>query len=449
MTNRQQPPDSTSTAGRHRQIWRLAGPIILANLSVPLLGAVDTAVMGHLPDAKFLGGVAVGAIIFNFIYWGFGFLRMGTTGLTAQAFGAKDGNELRAVFSRALMLAGAIGLLLWIIQFPLIWAGMTLFDASAEVEELARAYFQIRIWSAPAVLANYCLIGWFIGVQNTRAALILQVVLNGTNMILDLVFVLGLGMTVAGVAAATVFAEYATIAVGFILMRRTYRTIGGTGLGTNLFDPSKLKRLVALNFDIMIRTLCLIAAFAIFTRQGARYGDATLAANAVLLQFQQFLSFGLDGFAHAAEALVGGAIGAKDQQGFREAVKLTGIWAVLVAVLYTVVYAAAGGPIIGMLTDIEEVRRIADQFIIWLVISPILSVWSFMLDGIFIGATRTAEMRNAMIASLLIFLASVWLLTPSLGNHGIWLSLLLFMIVRALALAVYYPRIERSMVQGK
>ncbi|MDA0240163.1 MAG: MATE family efflux transporter [Proteobacteria bacterium] len=448
MTSEERTPLSASTVGRHRQIWRLAGPIIVANLSVPLLGAVDTAVMGHLPDAKFLGGVAVGAIIFNFIYWGFGFLRMGTTGLTAQAYGANDGNELRAVFSRALMLAGAIGLLLWIIQVPLIWAGMTLFDASAEVEELARTYFQVRIWSAPAVLANYCLIGWFIGVQNTRAALILQIVLNGTNIILDLIFVLGLGMTVAGVAAATVLAEYATIAVGFFLMRRAYRKIGGTGLGTNLFDPGKLKRLVALNFDIMIRTLCLIGAFAFFTRQGARYGDATLAANAVLLQFQQFLSFGLDGFAHAAEALVGGAIGARDRQGFRETVKLTGIWAVIVAMLYTVVYAAAGGPIIGILTDIEEVRRIADQFKFWLVISPILSVWSFMLDGIFIGATRTAEMRNAMIASLAVFLASVWLLTPSLGNDGLWLSLMLFMIVRALALIAYYPQIERSMTQG-
>lgn len=445
MSSSPRPTDTPSMVPRHRQIWRLAGPIIVANLSVPLLGAVDTAVMGHLPDAKFLGGVAVGAVIFNFIYWGFGFLRMGTTGLTAQAFGAQDGNELRAIFSRALMIAGAIGLLLWILQFPLMWGALTLFDASADVEALAKTYFQVRIWSAPAVLANYCLIGWFIGIQNTRAALILQIVLNGINIILDLVFVLGLGMTVTGVAAATVFAEYATVGVGFILIRRAYGKLGGRGIGTDLFNRTKLKRLIALNFDIMIRTLCLITAFAFFTRQGARYGDETLAANAVLLQFQQFLSFGLDGFAHAAEALVGGAIGARDHRAFRETVKLTGMWAIIVALLYTVVYAAAGGPIIALLTDIEQVRRIAEQFQFWLILSPFLSVWSFMLDGIFIGATRTAEMRNAMIASLGVFLASAWLLTPSLGNHGLWLALMIFMTVRALALAIYYPRIESSL----
>ena len=429
---------------RHRQIWRLAGPMIIANVSIPLLGAVDTAVMGHLPDAKFLGAVAVGAVLFNFIYWGFGFLRMGTTGLVAQAFGANDAGEVRAIFSRALMLAAVIGAGLWIIQVPLLWAALKIIDASPEVEGLAAIYFQVRIWSAPAVLANYCLIGWFVGVQNTRFALVLQVLLNTINIILDLVFVIGLGMTVAGVAAATVGAEYVTVIFGFWLVRREFCKIGGSGFGANLFDRAKIRRLLAINRDIMIRTFCLIAAFAVFTAQGARAGDTTLAANAVLMQFQQFLSYGLDGFAHAAEALIGGAIGARDRAGLRDTVKTTSQWAVLVALVYTLVFAVAGGPIIDLLTGIDEIRQLAREFQVWLILSPIVSVWSFMLDGIFIGATHTREMRNAMIASLAVFMASVWLLQPALGNHGLWLALIIFMVARAIFLGLYYPRIERA-----
>ena len=418
--------------------------MIIANVSIPLLGAVDTAVMGHLPDAKFLGAVAVGAVLFNFIYWGFGFLRMGTTGLVAQAFGASDASEVRAIFRRALMLAAVIGAGLWIVQVPLLWAALNIIDASPEVEGLAAIYFQVRIWSAPAVLANYCLIGWFVGVQNTRFALVLQVLLNTINIVLDLVFVIGLGMTVAGVAAATVGAEYVTVIFGFWLVRREWRKIGGSGFGANLFDRAKIRRLLAINRDIMIRTFCLIAAFAVFTAQGARAGDTTLAANAVLMQFQQFLSYGLDGFAHAAEALIGGAIGARDRASLRDTVKTTSLWAVLVALVYTLVFAVAGGLIIDLLTGIDEIRQLAREFQVWLILSPIVSVWSFMLDGIFIGATHTREMRNAMIASLAVFMASVWLLQPALGNHGLWLALMIFMVARAIFLGLYYPRIERA-----
>ena len=428
----------------HRRVLGLAGPIIIANLSVPLLGAVDTAVMGHLPDARFLGGVAVGAVIFNFIYWGFGFLRMGTTGLTAQAYGADDGGELRAILTRALLLAGLLGAVLWVLQWPLAWAALQLFEASDNVETLAADYFNIRIWSAPAVLANYCIIGWFVGQQNTRAALVLQLWLNGFNIIFDLIFVLGLGMTVEGVAAATVIAEYATIGLGFLMVRRQLRRTGGTGWGTDILDRGKLRRLIALNVDIMIRTFCLIAAFAYFTSQGARYGDATLAANAILMQFQQFLSFGLDGFAHAAEALIGGAMGARNRAAFRATVRITTIWAAGVAIVYGLVYLLAGVLIINLLTSIEEIRTLAREFHWWLVLSPILSVWSFQLDGIFIGATHTREMRNAMIASLAVFLGSAWVFQPVLGNHGLWLSMMIFMVARAIALMLYYPRIERA-----
>ncbi|MDE0540003.1 MAG: MATE family efflux transporter [Rhodospirillales bacterium] len=428
----------------NRRVWQLTVPIMFANLSVPLLGAVDTAVMGHLPDAFYLGAVAVGATIVHFIFWGFGFLRMGTAGLAAQAFGARNGLEIRAVLARAGLLGVGLGAALLLLQWPIAQIGLTLFEASDQVEGLAETYFFIRIWSAPAVLVNYVIVGWFIGVQNTRAVMILQVFMNGLNIILDLWFVLGLGWDVAGVAAATVIAEFTALAVGVLMVRRELRRIPGSWQGMNLRDADKIRQLVAVNRDIFIRTACLMFAFAFFTARGAKLGDNTLAANAVLIQFQQFLSFGLDGFAHAAEALVGGAVGARDRRTLRLAVKICGLWAAVIAAAYTLVYAAVGPVIIGWLTDLEAVRTLSGEFLIWVIISPIISVWSFTLDGVFIGATRTAEMRNGMIISLAIYLAAVFALQPVLGNHGLWLAFTIFMAARAVTLAVVYPNVERA-----
>jgi len=428
----------------NRRVWQLTVPIMFANLSVPLLGAVDTAVMGHLPDAFYLGAVAVGATIVHFIFWGFGFLRMGTAGLAAQAYGARNGLEIRVVLARAGLLGVGLAVALLLLQWPIAQIGLTLFEASDQVEDLAETYFFIRIWSAPAVLVNYAIVGWFIGVQNTRAVMILQVFMNGLNIILDLWFVLGLGWDVAGVAAATVIAEFTALALGVLMVRRELRRIPGSWQGMNLRDADKIRQLVAVNRDIFIRTACLMFAFAFFTARGAKLGDNTLAANAVLIQFQQFLSFGLDGFAHAAEALVGGAVGARDRRTLRLAVKICGLWAAVIAAAYTLVYAAGGPVIIGWLTDLEAVRALAGEFLIWVIISPIISVWSFTLDGVFIGATRTAEMRNGMIISLAIYLAAVFALQPVLGNHGLWLAFTIFMAARAVTLAVVYPNVERA-----
>ena len=431
------------TKSDHKQVWHLAAPSIIANLSVPLLGAVDTAVIGHLDQSYYLGAVAIGAVIFHFIYWGFGFLRMGTTGLTAQALGAREFGEVRAIFYRALALGTAIALVIWLVQTPVLWLATTLFEASAQIETLAGTYFHVRIWSAPAVLANYCLIGWFIGIGNTRAALLLQVWMNGLNIALDLLFVMGFGWDVAGVAAATVISEYAAVGAGLLLFRRAARSMDAGGERPTIFDAGKIKRMMFINLDIFIRTFCLIFAFSFFTAQAAKMDDDILAANAVLIQFQHFLSFGLDGFAHAAEALVGAAIGAGSRARFRAAVVTAGIWALAVAALYTIIYAGLGSFIIGALTGIEIVRAGANEYLVWLMISPIVSVWSFLLDGIFIGATRTAEMRNAMLISLAVFLAAVFVLQPIYGNHGLWLSLMLFMVARAITLGAYYPRLER------
>ena len=428
----------------NRRVWQLTGPIMFANLSVPLLGAVDTAVMGHLPEAFYLGAVAVGATIVHFIFWGFGFLRMGTAGLAAQAYGARNGLEIRVVLARAGLLGVGLGALLLLLQWPIARIGLALFEASDQVEDLAETYFFIRIWSAPAVFVNYAIVGWFIGVQNTRAVMILQVFMNGLNIILDLWFVLGLEWDVAGVAAATVIAEFTALALGVLMVRRELRRIPGSWQGMNLRDADKIRQLVAVNRDIFIRTACLMFAFAFFTARGAKLGDNTLAANAVLLQFQQFLSFGLDGFAHAAEALVGGAVGARDRRTLRLAVKICGLWAAIIAAAYTLVYAIGGPVIIGWLTDLEAVRALSGEFLIWVIISPIISVWSFTLDGVFIGATRTAEMRNGMIISLAIYLAAVFALQPVLGNHGLWLAFTIFMAARAVTLAVVYPNVERA-----
>lgn len=432
------------TRNDHKQVWHLAAPSIIANLSVPLLGAVDTAVIGHLDQSFYLGAVAIGAVIFHFIYWGFGFLRMGTTGLTAQALGAREFGEVRAIFYRALSLGTAIALVIWLAQIPLLWLATTLFEASVQIETLASTYFHVRIWSAPAVLANYCLIGWFIGISNTRAALLLQVWMNGLNILLDLLFVMGFGWDVAGVAAATVISEYAAVGAGLLLFRRTARSMDAGEARPSIFVAEKIKRMMFINLDIFIRTFCLIFAFSVFTAQAAKMDDDILAANAVLIQFQHFLSFGLDGFAHAAEALVGAAIGAGSRAKLRAAVVTAGIWALAVAALYTLIYAGVGAIIIQALTGIDSVRVGASEYLVWLMISPIISVWSFLLDGIFIGATRTAEMRNGMLISLAIFLAAVFVLQPIYGNHGLWLSLMLFMVARAITLGAYYPRLERG-----
>ncbi len=446
MTDPQSSAIPPNAAALNRRVWRLAGPIILANLSVPLLGAVDTAVMGHLPDPMFLGAVAVGGTIIHFIFWGLGFLRMGTAGLTAQAYGATDGAEMRAVLARAGGLGLALGIALWLVQWPALQIGLYLFEASADVEALAGTYFLVRIWSAPAVLINYAIVGWFVGVQNTRAVLLLQVVMNGLNIALDLLFVIGFGWDVAGVAAATVLAEVAALGLGAVLVRRELKRMSGRWADIDFWDRDKIKRLIAINRDIFIRTFCLMFAFAFFTARAAKLGDDTLAANAVLIQFQHFLSFGLDGFAHAAEALVGGALGARDQRTLRLAVKICGAWAALIATFYTVVYAAAGPLIIDLLTNIDNVRELAREYRWWLVISPVISVWSFTLDGIFIGATRTGAMRNGMVISLAAFLVAAVTLQPLWGNHGLWLSLMIFMVARALTLGAAYPKIEKAAV---
>ena len=438
------PTDDRDAPPGYRRVWALAWPIMLSNLSIPLVGAVDTAVMGRMPDPAYIGAVAVGASLFSLLFWTFGFLRMGTTGFVAQGFGARDGTAIRIAVARALLLALVLAVLMLLLQWPVAVIAFTVIEASATVEALARTYFDIRIWSAPATFANYALLGALIGLQRTRAVLLHQLVLNGTNVGLDLLFVPGLGMGVDGVAWASVIAEFTAVGLGLWLIVRALRPLPGRNTRRALLAPEGLRALLAVNGNILIRTLCLVGSFFWFTASGGRIGEIELAANAVLLQFFFFLAYGLDGFAHAAEGLAGAAWGRRSRRHFTAAVRTTTVSACAVALLFTATYAALGPLFITWLTDLETVRTTAADYLPWMIVAPLIAVWSFQLDGIFIGTTRTVEMRNAMLASTALFLAATALLIPALSNHGLWLALMLFLAVRALSLLYYMPRLHRG-----
>jgi MATE family multidrug resistance protein len=442
-----EPRDGTTSASAgavsHRAILAIAVPIVASNLSTPLLGVVDTAVVGRIPDPAYIGAVAVGSLVFSFVFWGFGFLRMGTTGLTAQALGARDDDELRASLGRAVLLALAAGVGLVVLQWPIREVAFALLDATAQVEGLARGYFDLRIWAAPATLTNYALLGWFIGLGRARVALLLQLVLNVTNMALDATFVLALGWDVEGVALGTLLAELTAAAVGLVIARGVLRGVGGRWDRAALLDAARLKRTVAVNRDIMIRSLALVFVFVWFVARGASQGDVILAANAVLMQLVTVSAHFLDGIAFSAEALVGRAVGAGRPEGLRAAARRTTAWAAGLALVASSAFALFGPTFIDLLTVDASARAAARVYLPWAAAAPLAGVWCFQLDGIFIGATRTVEMRNAMLLSLALFLGAWWALTP-FGNHGLWASLLVSYAARTVTLLVFYPRLVRS-----
>jgi len=434
--------DATVTRLRHRDVLAIALPMIFSNVTTPLIGAVDTAVIGQLGSAPLIGAVAVGATIFTFFYWAFGFLRMGTTGLTAQASGAARQREVLATLYRALLVAGAAGLAIIVLQGAIAAAAFTLMGASADVNTAARTYFDIRIWSAPAALVNYALVGWFIGLGRAGMAFRLQLLLNLTNIGLDALFVLGFGWGIAGVAAGTLIAETGAAVVGIAV---ALRAAEGVKLRAwRVFNAGKLKRMIAVNGDIMIRTLGLLFAFSFFTAQGARSGDLILAANAVLMHFLSVSAYFLDGVAYATEALTGKAIGARDPKRFSAAVRLSSVWAAALSLATGAAFWLAGGAIIDVMTVNAAVRDVARDYLFWAALAPLIGVACFQLDGIFIGATRTRDMRNMMLISLAVYLGAWALLTPLLGNHGLWAALMVLFVVRALTLAWRFPALERA-----
>lgn len=421
-------------------MFGLAWPLIVSNLTVPLLGLVDTAVVGHLPDSRYLGGVTLGATLFSFLYWGFGFLRMGTTGLAAQACGREDTDGLIRLLGQSLLLAAAIGIGLIALHPLVIPLGLALLDGSVAVTGEADAYARIRILSAPAVLANYALIGWFLGRGYSRVTLTLMIINNLANILLDVLFVVGLGMTTAGVALASVIADYLTFACGAGLALRAWWGWAWRRVTGVFADWGGYRRLIRVNLALFIRTLCLLFAFAFFHSRGAQMGDVVLAANAVLLQFVLLASYGLDGFAHATESLVGRQIGANDEAGFRRIVRAAGEWSLATALGASLAFALGGPALIALLTDLPAVRGMAEAFLPWMIAMPLLAVGSYLLDGLFIGATRTAAMRDTMIIAVIGFYLPVWWLAQPLGNHGLWLAFISFTVARSLLLGAVFWR---------
>lgn len=414
----------------HATVLKLAVPMTLAYLSTPLVGAVGTAVIGQLGSAALIGGVAVAAVIFDLLFATFNFLRGATTGLTAQAVGAGDVPEEGAVLIRALVIAIASAGVMLILQGPIGLIGFALLGVSGEVAEAGREYFFWRIWSAPFALTNYAVLGWVIGRGEGVTGLLLQMLLNGLNIALAIFLVLSLGWGIAGVGFASVLAEAVTAAAGLGLAGWKLSRSPLPAWST-IFDLARLRRMMAVNSDMMIRSFSLIFSFAYFTRQGAKFGDVVLAANAILMHLFLVGGYFLDGFATAAEQLAGRAVGARYRPAFERVVRLTTIWGLATAAILAALLYLAGPALIDMMTTADAVRGVGRQFLVWAALTPIAATIAFQMDGIFIGATWSRDMRNMMLLSVLVYLIACLILTPPFGNHGLWAALIIFLSARS------------------
>ena len=427
----------------NRRVLAIAIPIVLSNITVPILGAVDTAVVGQLGKAAPVAAVGVGAIIITTFYWLFGFLRMGTTGLVAQAVGSEDESEVRSYLLRALFLGFSAGLLIFLLRSSLIDFGFWLSPASIEVEELAEKYISIRVWSAPAAISLYGIVGWLIALERTKSVLLLQLFMNGVNVLLDIWFVLGLDWGIEGVAVATAIAEVSALIFGLFLCYDRFKDNSWPSLQA-IFLTERLKNMLSINLDILLRSIILQAIFVSFLLYGGQFGDVKLAANQILLQFLHIAAHGLDGFAFAAETLVGQAFGRKDRTILRKSVTVTSKLAFLLCLIMAIIFFFIGSSLIDVMTTAEDVRLEAKGYIIFIVLVPILGVFPYMLDGIFVGAMKTKDMRNMMFISLIFYLLALILLVPHFENIGLWSALLISFVVRGVTLLLRYPSLEKS-----
>ena len=424
----------------HIRLWRIAGPMTLMGLASPLLGMVDTIVMGHLEAAYYLGAVAVGSTLAQLLFWGAGFLRMSSTALAAQV--SHDSRKARLVLIRGILSATFISLLVLLIRGPLQHFAYALLALEQEVALHSRLYFEIRIWSMPAVLINMVIWGWCLGMQNVRAPLYLALWINTINMALDVVFVFYFGMQTRGVAYASLVADYSGLLLGGWVLWRMLRTLPQSSI-QGLWEARAWRNLLVVNHHLFVRTVLLLFAFMFFTAQGANFGVVVLAANAVLINFLHITAYGMDGFANGLEVLCGRAVGTRDRQLLERVIAAALFWCAVVGVLLIGLFAGAGLMVIGWLTSLHEVESVARVYLPWLIAMPLVCLLPFLLDGLFIGTTRTREMRNGMVLSTLIYLL-LWYMTTGLGNHGLWLALMGFMIARSLTLGYYGWQIERK-----
>lgn len=428
----------------HRRFLHIALPMVVAAISTPLPGIVDTALLGHLDEVRYLSAVAAGTTALGLLIWTFSFLRMGTTSVTAQALGARDDPRNRLVLAQSLMLATGIGLLLVTLQTPALSLILAIIAPPPESAALAESYCRIRILGAPATLGTFCLIGWLIGNQKARLTLVLMLVTNATNIALDLLFIIGLDMQSDGAAWASLIAEYLGFAVGLRFAFGLQAQLDGSFQSDQLWQLDRYRSLFTVNGHLLIRTACLVFAFAFFTASGARQGGEILAANAILMELFFLLAFGLDGFAHAAEALTGHAIGARDNAVFYAVCRVTCLWGFAIAASVTTSYLLFSSAIIGLFTDIPEVVDTAAQYFPWLAAIPLVAVGSFMLDGIFLGAGRTRYMQYIMLVAVFVIFIPAWYATRTLGNHGLWLAFVLFLASRTVMMALAFVWISRT-----
>uniref|UniRef100_UPI003217D165 MATE family efflux transporter n=1 Tax=uncultured Draconibacterium sp. TaxID=1573823 RepID=UPI003217D165 len=425
----------------NRSILKLAIPNIISNITIPLLGLVDLALMGHLDSEIYIGAIALGGVIFNFIYWGFGFLRMGTSGFTAQAYGEENETETITILIRALLVTAFLSLIILLFQKPIAWTSFKLIGGSAEVETLANEYFMIRVWAAPAALSLFVFSGWFLGMQNARYPMIIAILVNVVNIVLSVFFVFILKMKSDGVALGTAISQYFGLITAIVLFLKKYRHLIPLVTYAGIIDIKFIRNFFKVNSDIFIRTLCIIAVFTFFTSKSASQNDTILAVNSLLLQFLMFFSFFIDGFAFAGEALVGKYIGARKIAKLKKVVFLLLYWGLGLALGFTLLYLSGVNFILKLLTSQTEVLRTAQSFLFWVVLIPIASVGSFIWDGIYIGATTSRPMRNSLLVSTLLIFAPVYfLLNPIWQNHALWMGMILFMFARGVILALLYKK---------
>ncbi|MEQ9309442.1 MAG: MATE family efflux transporter [Balneolaceae bacterium] len=425
----------------NKKVLSLAIPNIISNLSVPLLGAVDTAVVGHLEHVYYLGAIAVGSIIFDFIFWGFGFLRMGTTGLVAQAYGAGNERETRIILLRVLCVAMIASFFILLLQYPLIKISLILVNATPEVEAYTVLYYNIRIFAAPATLALFSINGWFLGMQNSTYPMVVTIILNLFNIALNLLFVLYFNMNVDGVALGSLIASYLALISAVLLYKKKYSGVKLKASFSEVVDPTELPKFFSVNRDIFIRTLCLIFSYAFFTAKSAESGNVILAANTILLQLWYISAYGIDGFAFAAESLVGRFKGASDIKRIKESIKLTMGWGLGLGVLASLIYALFGNTILTIFTDKTEVIQAGIVVLGWTIFAPIINSICFIWDGIYIGTTETSTMRNSMlIATILFFVPVYFIAEPFVGVHALWLAMATFMLVRGITLSLWAPK---------
>lgn len=432
----------------NKQILRLAIPNMISNISVPLAGMVDMAILGHLESEIYIGAVALGTLIFNFIYAVFSFLRMGTSGFTAQAFGENNKTEQIAIFGRAMVIAMAGGALLILLQVPIDLLGFYLIGGSDEVKMLASEYFRIRIYATPAMLGILALSGWFTGMQNAKYPMIMALTVNIAGVIANLFFVFVLGMKADGVAWGGLIAMYAGLFLGIFLFRKKYSSLIQFWSTSAFMQLKNLVRFFKVNSDIIIRTVCLISTFAFFTSRSAVMDDTVLAVNTVLLQFLFLFSNLADGFAFAAEALIGKFIGAGNRENLKKAIRYLFYWGLYISIPCSILYFLAGGKILQLLTNNSRVIETASSYLFWIGLVPVITFAAFIWDGIYIGATSSVALRNTMlISTFLIFFPFFYLLTAFFGNHGLWLSLMLFMVSRGLLLTYYSKKYIYAIVK--